>query len=343
MHTDCGTTRPATAHGGRVKHREHDIDQGDTAEWFLGLTSSADGTNPIETVTPFTEAPAPATPREPRLPVAADRRGGRRFTVLWVLLAITVAVWLLVWLLPQIPQRQADRVAVRYRVALDSLANAVPGAGVAAQAVTDPAIPTDRLGEVVPAITVLGQAAGTITDLAAEALPSPPPLIPAGPIDDLVSVRGRLATLGPEADAVSKGINAVLGYRTLAEGILDIGGLPVDADPAEENRLSVSLASSLADSAGALGALPEVTALAAHRSRLAGAVERFEAWQVEYLDALRRDDTAAATTLVEEFTALRDVLDSSLEEALADAAAALDAELTAVETSIGAIRSMLDA
>ena len=323
-----------------MKHQQHPVDQGDTGEWFVGIATDIDATAPIQTIDPFPDAPGLVVDRSP-MPMAPPRRhrAGRRWTAM--LIGAVVIVWLLVWLLPQIPQRQAADVSARYRVALDALGATLPGADVAAQAVADPGIATDRLGGVVPGITVLGQAADTITELAAEPLPKAPPLVPAGPLGDLVTIRSRMGMIGPEADAAAKHINAVLSYRTLAYEILDTGPLPTTPDTAELNSLSVLLASTYADATGILGALPDVASLTAHRAMLDGAVARFEFWQVEYLDALRRSDTDAATTLVAELSTLRGALATALDDALAETGDALDAALIALEASITAARAIL--
>ncbi len=110
--------------------------------------------------------------------------------------------------------------------------------------------------------------------------------------------------------------------------------LPTKASAQILNDLSVSLASALADSVTTAGSLPADAALVDHTRALKSAIDRFGDWQVEYLDALRRDREAEAAALVTEVATLRTDLGDLLVPSLAAIRLDVDSAILELATQL---------
>jgi hypothetical protein len=226
---------------------------------------------------------------------------------------------------PTLDDRAADERAEEYGAALGAIHELLPAARSVLDAVTDVA------AEVPPgaAATVAGltNAAEHAGDVAAADLPSSLPLMPRGPIEDLQPHREHVGLAASDAAAITRRLQAVVRYRTDTEGILALPPLPLAATASTVNELSVQLASLLADAAGVVAELPADGALGEHRSRLGEVVERLGEWQVDYLDALRREDSSQVTELVDEATLWDQQLDTALRAGMAAVRSELDRDI----------------
>jgi hypothetical protein len=94
--------------------------------------------------------------------------------------------------------------------------------------------------------------------------------------------------------------------------------------------LSVALAESLAETARLVADLPPDPTFAETRDLASKASERYPAWQLDYLDALREGDTDRAADLIVELDAARNDIAAALEVALGIVRAEVDPQIVAL-------------
>ncbi len=260
--------------------------------------------------------PDPFTDWVPR-ELARQVTSGRNFrwTVIITMLVMgALAVGAVLWL-PSIVRHRADVRAEQYRSALYDLRTELPSAQGALATATDPEATQEELSELAGPLTDLVSVAEHLADVIADPLPEAPPLLPSGPIDELVPLQDRLGPLGGEAVAVQKRISDLVRYRTLLAGITDLPDLPTEATAADINELRVTLAAFHADSVGTVNQMSPDTALTEHLDEVRAALNRFADWQIDYLEVLRQGDDP--TPLIAEITTLFENLDHTIVPPLA--------------------------
>ena len=251
------------------------------------------------------------------------RRGFGRWLIGALLVLVVVAIALTVFLLPRAVQVEADTLAADYTRSLTDLRNELPDSQAALATLTDSASTPDAISASVPAIGDLNTRGTVVISLATTPLPSTLIFVPRGPLEALAPTRTTMLILGAEAEGISGRLATTFTYHTAVPSLLSTPDLPVEADSATTDALSVSLAESLADTARLVADLPPDPTFAETRDLATKASERYATWQLEYLDALREGDTALAADLIVELEAARDSI-----------AAALDAALGVVRTEV---------
>jgi hypothetical protein len=288
--------------------------------------------NPIATGVP-TQAGGPFadwTPEE--LSKAVGSRRNYRWSVVAALVIVGGLLGtLLVWV-PTISEHAASERTADYAASLVEMRRRLPGAQEVLGSVTDLAL--DVPADAAATVAGLSGAAQDTSELAAKDLPATFPLIPRSPIEELQPHREQIGLIASDATSIASRLDAIYGYRTAAVDVLALPPLPTQTNTAAINELSVVLATLLADATGTLSALPADDAMAAHRTRIGEVVDRLGEWQVEYLDALRREDVEAATSLVDEAALWEQRLDTAMRAGLGAARAELDTELVRLATDI---------
>ncbi len=200
---------------------------------------------------------------------------------------------------------------------------------------TSPLATGDDLIAAAPILARVAEAADALTRQGVEPLPDPPPIVGSADLDALAAVQERFSFMGAEGSAIARRLGTVIDYRLGAAAVVDLPELPTSTGVSGLNALSAQLAAALADSVTIVRALPADAALSEHRDRLDALLERFGTWQVEYVDALRREDAAIAAGLIDELDTMRRELDSALVPALAEVR-------TDIDTGILELASQLD-
>ena len=244
------------------------------------------------------------------------RRGLGRWLIAVVLVLAIAAVVAAVIFLPRTVQSEADVLAADYAQSLIDLRNELPDSQATLATLTDPASAPEAVSASVPAIGDLNTRGTVAVSLATAPLPPTLPFVPRGPLEALEPTRTAMLILGAEAEGISGRLATTFTYRSTVPDLFATPALPVEADSATTNALSVTLAESLADTARLVSDLPPDPTFAETRELATRASERYASWQLEYLDALREGDTDRAADLVVELDAARDTIAAALESAL---------------------------
>jgi hypothetical protein len=288
--------------------------------------------NPIATGVPTSKSEpfADWTPEE--LSRTIRSRRNYRWSVLAGLLVLGGLLGVVLMWIPTISERAASERTAAYANALVEVRRRLPDVQQVLGSVTD--LTLDIPADAAATLTGLTSAAKNAGDLAADELPATFPLIPRSPIEELQPHREQLGLVAADASSLGSRLDAIYRYRAATENLVALPPLPTEANASTVNELSVSLATLLADVTGTLSGLPADEALGTHRNRLGEILDRLGEWQVEYLDALRREDATTAAALIEEATLWEQRLDSAMRAGMGTARSELDIELVRLASDI---------
>ena len=222
------------------------------------------------------------------------------------------------------PSRAADATHDEYTSALVALHGEMVAAQNALDVITGSATSAADLGTVYAPLASFDGRASIVRAVAVAPLPQPWPLVPSAPIDDLDSLRSEIGVIATSSSALADRLKTALDYRASLSSVGKLPDLPVVADAAAVNTLSVSLASYLADSTTVANGLPTHAAFADHRDSLRSWLDALSGLQVTYLDALRNADAAIAANAVNDIYEGELSVTVSLTEALATLRVTLD-------------------
>lgn len=277
-----------------------------------------------------------STPFEAWVPEEMSKTVMSRRNFRWPIIVIALLAGALVATtivaLPLVGSRAADARSEEYRGALSAIRDRLPDVQATLAAVTD--VSTGMTGLSGSAIAGLAGAADDAGVLAALPLPSTFPLVPRASVEALQPHRELTGLAASDAAALADRLQKVFRYRSTTEHLLDLPPLPTGADSATINELSVTLASTLADATGALSEVSADGALGEHRARLGEVIARLGDWQVEYLDALRREDADRAGDLIEETRTWSRQLESALLAGLGAVREEVDRDLVRLSQDI---------
>jgi hypothetical protein len=252
------------------------------------------------------------------------RRGFGRWLAGALFILVVTAVAVAVLMLPRAVQSEADALAADYTRSLTDLRNELPHSQAALASLTDPASTPEGVSASVPAIGDLNTRGTVVISLATTPLPSTLVLVPRRPLEALEPTRTTMLILGAEAEGISGRLATTFTYRSTVPALFATPNLPVEADSATTDALSVALAESLADTARLVANLPPDPTFAQTRDLATKASERYATWQLEYLDALREGDTGRAADLVVELDTARESIAAALDVALSVVRAEVD-------------------
>ncbi len=258
------------------------------------------------------------------------RRGLGRWLAAALLVIVVVAVVLGVVLLPRTVQNEADLLAADYIQSLTDLRNEFPDSQTALAILTDPASTPDAVSGTVPAIGDLNTRGIVTISHATAPLPPTLMLVPRDPLEALEPTRTTMLILGAEAEGISGRLATTFTYHSTVPALFATPELPIEADSATTDALSVALAESLADTARLVADLPPDPTFTQTRNLATQASERYATWQLEYLDALRSGDSDRAADLVVEIETARDDITASMDEALTLVRAEVDPLIVAL-------------
>ncbi|MDA2980139.1 MAG: hypothetical protein O3B42_10340, partial [Actinomycetota bacterium] len=239
-----------------------------------------------------------------------------RWPIVVVLLVLIAAVAAAAIWLPIATEAEALVVRQAYYDATSAVRNQLPDTQGALDAITRAGSTAEELSGSIPVIAQLDSLAADMERAAAEPLPSVLPLVPKGPIDALEPLQDQTAQLGADGTEVADRLGNAYIYRVEIPGLMDVGNLPTSASTETVNTISVTLATSLSNDAGAIAALPDDGAFEAVRSEAVETHTRYIQWQTEYLNALASENTSAALELVAELETLRTSLTGTNASAL---------------------------
>lgn len=267
-----------------------------------------------------------------------DRAISSKRSFRWTpVIAFTIVVALVVVglvLLPTITRNRANNHRNMMTAALDALRGELPDTQTSLEIATEPDSTTTNLGDLSTQLTALSAKASAVDGAGRASLPSTPPLTSSQPIDELAPIQKRLEPLAATALTIQQRIAGLVEYRMLMNNFLVLPDLPTEADAATQSDLRVAMASAQAESASILADLPEDVSLSEHTALARQINESFATWQVDYLEALRTQDTATAEMLVADLTAQLNELDAQLVTPLAQIRRQTDTDLIDLARSI---------
>lgn len=311
---------------------------GQTGEWFIDVVApagaaptlpGADGM-PVPSVSsgdlfdPVEDTFAEWEPTALSAAYRSKRTWRWPFIITTLLLAGVVGTAL--WWAPRFIESRIDDRRVEFSTAARDLQATLPAVAEAIAPVTGP--DSAQALTAINAITSLQDAATRLEAVTLLSHPAGLPFVEPDPATELEPVRDRAARLAPSAETLGRRLTEAVTYRTIADDAFVLPDLPVEADPATISALSVSLATALADTVAVASALPSDPAFGIHDAYLDATITRYEGWQAEYLDALRRGDGSSANALIAELEAILDGLDAALVESLDGLGAELRQQVT---------------
>ncbi|MDJ0953524.1 MAG: hypothetical protein QNJ81_07590 [Acidimicrobiia bacterium] len=250
-----------------------------------------------------------------------------RWTSVIAALAVIALIVVGLVLLPSITRSRADAHMEMMTSALWELRAELPDTQASLQVATEPTASTSALNDLSTQLTVLAAKASAVDAAGRAELPSAPPFTSSEPIDELVPVQQRLEPLATAAQNIQRRISNLVEYRSLMAGFMVLPELPIEADAATQADLRVALASAQAESASILADLPTDVSLSAHQDLARSINEQFATWQIDYLEALRTQDSVAAEALVTELEEQLVELDAALITPLAQIRRQTDTDL----------------
>jgi hypothetical protein len=274
-------------------------------------------------------------------PEDIDRKVGSKRTFRWSTLIGVVAIIGLVAaglvVLPSIAQSRADSYLASITDPLFTLRTELPDTQTSLAVATDPAADGAELAGLTTQLTTFAAKASAL-DAATQAEPPAAPLLTSSaPIDEVEPVRQQAEPLGTVAITIQRRIANLVEYRSLMSGFLVLPDLPTAADADTQAELRVDLAAAQAESAAVLGNLPYDVSLESHTAMARELNERFATWQVDYLEALRTNDAAAAGDLIAEIENALLELDNALVTPLAQIRRQTDDDLIDLAREIDAV------
>ena len=256
----------------------------------------------------------------------------------WTSVVATIAVLALVIvglvLLPSITRNRADAHRAMMVEALHGLRAELPDTQDSLAVATEPTSTVTALNNLSTQLTSLSAKATGVDHAGREPLPSTLPFTSSAPIDELAPIQQRLEPLATTALTIQQRIANLVQYRTLMQDFLTLPDLPTSADDATQADLRVALASAQAESASILSELPDDVSLSEHRARALELNKTFATWQVDYVEALRTQDTVAAEALIGDIRYDIEQLDAALVTPLAQIRRQTDADLIDLASSI---------
>lgn len=274
-------------------------------------------------------------------PVAGSPRRHRRSALFLILALLALAAATVVAAI-QLPSRVETQLRSDYRLALADLEQQLPGLRQDLAVVTDPSIEPVALSESTVALSQLDDAARELFDLASTPLPALPGFLRGDLVEVMTPVSDSSLAIAERGLALERRLADTLTYRLVFARAFQLPELPDTATAEEITAVSVDLSMALAATNDLLSQLPEDPSLDAHRLQAERVAERWEAWQVEYVTALRGRKTVTAGALVRELTASVANLDTALQGPLAEIAQWAGAELTLLGDELRTLHGQLD-
>ncbi len=262
-----------------------------------------------------------------------EEAGSRWRALAWIAGALGFVAVIVgaVWVLTNSPGYSVEDLEVAYgevstdlRLALDSVGSLTP-------AMTSIEGQSGDISEGAAALADLDAAARRTLDVAA--------LTPAsGPFQaadaDIEALRANLRTASERSTALEQRLSEALTYRMLLDRSFQLPPLPYAITPDSIPALGVEMSLAVAETLEAVSQLPDDPAFASHRSRTEDFAGRLEAWQVEYLEAVRNDDLDATSTLIEEYETTVAELRSSVANPLRTIGEWTSGELDYIDTAL---------
>ena len=263
---------------------------------------------------------------------ADDERHVRWWAVI-LIVGLATGLALFVRLALGLSSDRAEPRLIEYRDASSALIEAVEKVELALPAL----IAEDRDPELISSVVELQASAASLAATIAEPLPTVPPLLPSGPIDDLVGIRGRLAILADRANDTAARLTNADTYLSGVENAFRLPALPIAATRSAVAETADVLNAFARNSRTTVANLPGIAELAAHHDALEDIVEWLPTWQRRYGESLRDSDSGRAQLLIIEIrdrirsadqaltaplAALRRALESDVAELVEDLVAA---------------------
>jgi len=244
---------------------------------------------------------------------------GRTFR--WPIIVAAVALLIgglaIIQTVQDMPDRAAEDARTAYLAVTTDYQTLFPQIEDAVSAITDPASDTATLSDAAVSLSAFNDGARTLFDVAAEPLPSMPPLVSRAQLEALTPLRQSMANAAEIGLTLERRLGDTLSYRLLFAKTFQLPALSTTATQDQMTQLGVALGLAVTSTKDAIGNLPDEPFLSDHKIAAFQLAQRLDDWQIEYLEALRTGDTATAETLIQEITQRIDALNAGIHAPLA--------------------------
>ena len=249
-----------------------------------------------------------------------DKRWGPAAGIAFAALAATIAF---LFLRPEPAPLAIEVAAASSEVAVQNSANVVSGVERVSDLLIDPTASGDDLSNAAIALTDLNGFSRELLVLADNF----------GRADQMDK-----ANLASEAGAIgislSDRMSLTLSYRLTFNRVLKLPELPTEAETVSISEIGFSLASTISDSRDALGDLPSDPSLDGHTRAAAEAIDLVENLTIDYLQALRANDSLAALVISNEIKATATELHTDLPLFLTEIDVAVRADIASFSRAL---------
>ena len=259
----------------------------------------------------------------------ADRTVGRYRWAWWPVLlgALIIGIVMVLMNLRGIPARQVEDLRLDWTAAVLEVRANFSAAREAALVITDIESDTTGLAEARNSLIGFDNSGISLDAIVSRPFPTPPPLASGDAFDELKPVQSDLLVGSELVSKIEEALSDAITYRSLIDQSFVLPALPIVADEVTLTDLSVRIATAVSSTRAAVRQLPIGPAFETHRASALALVNRLEAWQASYLDALRLDDIDAATELKTEITDRISTLRSTVREPLDRVAVAVGTQI----------------
>ena len=276
-------------------------------------------------------------------PIPFAEEDEREPTLRWQFLAGGVALVLVAagaaWLFGASGGPTSEDVRVRYAEATADLRSATAAAWSSIGPITDLDASGQDMSDATDHLAAFDAQARRAIALADETPPSTGLL---GTEDSSMEpIRANLRTGAERAIEIERRLSEALTYRLLMDRVLVLPTLPQATSPGNIPAVGVELSLVIADSAELLSQLPGDEAFSDHRASAQALLDGLDAWQVDYLTALRNASVTETSQLVGDLQSDIEDLRGELAGPLAHIAGWAEREVAYVNASLDRIDDLL--
>lgn len=168
----------------------------------------------------------------------------------------------------------------------------------------------------------------TTLDAAARTLFSQGASLP--PADEWSQLRSETVSVSDRSIATARLLSRTTAYVATIEVMINRPNYPLTVNDADLGEVAEMTATWVSRFIATSSSLPSINALEPHRSGIVDLAGRLPQWQSRYLDALRAGDVNAAGDVVGELETSIALLETDLDEAVAEVAAELTGQKAAL-------------
>jgi hypothetical protein len=245
-------------------------------------------------------APLDESVEAPQPRLLDDQRFRRTATI--ALVVVAALIGLAAQFVGSQPERDAVAFEARYETAAAQITEATGPVSRSVALLTMEGISASDFAQLTGDLDVLDGIARGAAGIAAEALPEAPIVGSSLPIDSLILPKSLLEQSALQALNLESRIGDAVSYRIIFERAFDLPPLPTEATLVDIGVIGADLSVVIAENEQILAELPDDPFFGRHRQEAVDLLQYITESQAAYFDALRANDTFAATAIRNEIT-----------------------------------------